>query len=119
MPDPGNEPPSKIDSIAEGIRKLLIPGGATAGVAGAYWSLFGAGERDLGRAITSAGLGFALSIGSLILGPLAQSTKRRAKHTGEVIDQVSEQVIASATGFEGKYLRCQSSACESVRSEGV
>ena len=113
------EEPLKLDILTENIRKLLIPGGVTAGVAGAYWSLFGAGESDWGKAIASVGLGFALSIGSLILGPLTTSIRRRANHVGEVIDNVTEQVIASATGFDGKYLRCQASACESVRSEGV
>lgn len=113
------QPPSPIDSFIDNVRKLLIPSGATAGVAGAFWSLFGDGNGDIPKAIASAGLGFALSIGSIILGPLSQSTKRRAKHTGDVLDSITEQVIASATGFEGKYLYCQASECESVRSEGV
>ncbi|MEO1621671.1 MAG: NACHT domain-containing protein, partial [Cyanobacteria bacterium J06632_3] len=119
MTQPQHEPPSKVDEFVENARKLLIPGGATAGVAGAFWSLFGAAESDFTKAAMSAGVGLALSIGSYLLGPIASSTKRRAKHAGEKFDEVTEQVIAAATGFEEKYLRCQASDCESVRAEGM
>ncbi|MGB3789775.1 MAG: GUN4 domain-containing protein, partial [Phormidesmis sp.] len=34
-------------------------------------------------------------------------------------DEMAEGVINAATGFEGKYLQCQSWDCESERSEGV
>ena len=119
MTQPQNEPPSKVDAFIENVRKLLIPSGATAGVAGAFWSLFGAAESDFSKALVSVSIGFALSIGSYLLGPIANSTKRRAKHAGEKFDQVTEQVIAAATGFEEKYLCCQASDCESVRAEGM
>ncbi|MEM9452240.1 MAG: GUN4 domain-containing protein, partial [Cyanobacteria bacterium P01_E01_bin.6] len=35
------------------------------------------------------------------------------------IEWVTKQLIAKATGFENKYLLCQASACQRLRSEGV
>ena len=119
MSDEPNEQPSKIDQFVVGFRKLLIPGGATAGVVGAYASLFGGAESDWTKAVASASLGFSLTIFSLLLGPISEATKRRAKFAGEALDENTEKVIAKVTGFESKYLECQAWACESVRSEGV
>ena len=52
-----------------------------------------------------------------------KGNERRLERAGKAIDggldQITERAIASATGFEGKYLRAQASDCESVRSEGV
>lgn len=119
MTKPTDQQKSRVDSIVAGALQLFIPGGATLGIAGAFWSLFGGSDSDFAKAFASAAIGFSLSIISAILEPFLISTKRRAQQTGDFLDYVTEQMVSSATGFERKYLYCQASECESLRTEGM
>lgn len=119
MVKPEHKQNSKVDRVAEGTLKLFIPGGATLGIAGAFWSLFGSSDSSFTKAFASAAIGFSLSIISIVLEPFLNSTKRRAQQTGDFLDYVTEQMVSTATGFERKYLYCQASECESLRTEGM
>ncbi|MEL7357519.1 MAG: GUN4 domain-containing protein [Cyanobacteria bacterium J06560_6] len=117
MTQPSTPQPPVADKIAEFVRKAIVPGGVTAGGIGAFWSLFI--KDDVGQAVASAVIGLGLSYGAAMLKPFHEATRRRADYAGKRIDQITEGVIASATGFEGRYLRCQASDCESLRAEGM
>ncbi len=117
MTQPSNGQPPVADKIAEFVRKAIVPGGVTAGGVGAFWSLLV--KDDVGQAVASAAIGLGLSYGATLLKPVHNATQRRAGEVGKRIDEMTEGVINAATGFEGKYLQCQSWDCESERSEGV
>ena len=109
--------PPAADKSAEFVRKAIVPVGVTAGGLGAFWLLLV--KDDVGQAVASAIIGLGLSYGAAMLKPFHDANRRRADYAGKRIDQITEGVIAAATGFEEKYLRCQASDCESVRAEGL
>mgnify|MGYP001796348642 CR=1 FL=1 len=119
MTSSGNQPPppSPIDQISELIRKISMPGGVTLGSASAIWHYFI--QEDIPKTIGSALIGLAVSYGSKVLGPLHESNQRRLKQVGKALDVVTDQAIATATGFENKYLLCQAAECQAFRSEGM
>ena len=117
MTQPSNGQPPVADKIAEFVRKAIVPGGVTAGGVGAFWALLV--KDDVGQAVASAAIGLGLSYGAAMLKPFHVATQRRVGHVGKRIDEITEGVIASATGFEGRYLRCQASDCELLGAEGV
>ncbi|MEO1386925.1 MAG: GUN4 domain-containing protein [Cyanobacteria bacterium J06634_6] len=117
MTQPSNPKPPVADKIAEFVRRVIVPGGVTAGGVGAFWSLLV--KDDMGQAVAAAVIGLGLSYGAAMLKPFHEATRRRADYAGKRIDQITEGVIASATGFEGRYLQCQASDCESLRAEGM
>ena len=119
MADPAAPKPPVADQLAELLRKAIVPGGATVGGIGAFWELFISNDGDVLTAVASAGIGLALSYGAAMLKPFHAANQRRAGHVGNVINEATEGVFAKATGFEGKYLACQTWDCEAVRSEGV
>lgn len=123
MAEPSNQSPKSPfnEQVADVVLKVIMAGSFAGGGFGAFWSLFK--ESDLPKAIASAVIGVGLAYGAKLLLPVHQGIERRLEGAGKAIDgrfdQITEQMIASATGFEGKYLRCQASDCESVRAEGV
>ena len=112
-------PPSDVNSIAERVRQAIVPGGAAFGGLGAFWELFVDSEGEVLKAVASAGIGLAFSYVAAMLKPFHIANQRRAKHAGKIVDEVTESAFARVTGFEGKYLLCQASDCESVRAEGM
>ena len=119
MADPSAPKPPVADQLAELLRKVIVPGGATVGGIGAFWELFISNDGDVLTAVASAGIGLGLSYGAAMLKPFHDANQRRAGHVGHVINEATERTFAKATGFESKYLECQAWDCESVRSEGV
>jgi len=117
MIQPSDPQPPIADKAAEFVRKVIVPGGVTAGGIGAFWSLLV--KDDLGQAIASAAIGLGLSYGAEMLKPSHASTQRRARHVGKIVDEKTDLAFARITGFEGKYLLCQALDCEAVRSEGM
>ncbi len=117
MTQPPNGQPPVADKVAEFVREAIVPGGVTAGGVGVFWALLV--KDDVGQAIASAAIGLGLSCGAAMLKPFHVATQRRVGHAGKRIDEITEGVIASATGLEGRYLRCQASDCESFRGEGM
>ncbi len=68
-------------------------------------------------ALFAMGIGFSYFFG--IFKPFHIANQRRVEHVGKRFDEITEGAIASATGFENRYLLCQASDCESLRSEGM
>ena len=51
--------------------------------------------------------------------PAEKAGKAINEGIDQVFGQVTNQVIAAATGFENKYLLCQAAECQAFRSEGM
>lgn len=123
MAEPSNQSPKSPfnEQVADVVLKVIMAGSFAGGGFGAFWSLFK--ESDLPKAIASAVIGVGLAYGAKLLLPIHKGNERRAERLGKAIDdrfgRITEQMIAAATGFEDKYLLCQASACERVRSEGM
>ena len=121
MTQPSDPQPPIADKAAEFVRKVIVPGGVTAGGIGAFWSLLV--KDDLGQAIASAVIGLGLSYGARLMSPIHQGNERRITEAGKAIDaridQITKSMIAGATGFENKYLLCQALECQAFRSEGL
>lgn len=120
-PEPSPDKPPLSEQIADLVLKVLKPGGVTCGGIGALWFLFV--DSDVLKAIASAMIGVLLSYGAKLLQPIHQGNQRRLEGAGKAIDTgfdaITESVIATATGFENKYLLYQASDCEMVRSDGM
>ena len=119
-PDP-NQKPSLSEQIAEVTLKLIMTGGVAGGGIGAFWLLFKDG--NLLKAIASAVIGVGLAYCTKLLMPVHKGNQRRLEQAGraidETLDDVTERAIAAATRFEDKYLLCQASECQALRSEGM
>ena len=119
------QPPSSKSPINEQIADILLTvvmtGSFGAGGFGAIWSLFK--ESDVPKAIASAAIGVGLAYGAKLLLPVHKGTERRLSRVGEAIDarldEITENMVARASGYEAKYLLCQALECQSFRSEGV
>jgi hypothetical protein len=120
-PEPSPEKPPFSEQIADLVLKVLKPGGVTCGGIGAFWFLFA--DSDVPKAIASALIGVGLSYAAKLLEPIHQGNQRRLVSAGKAIDAgfdaITGSVIAAASGFENKYLLCQASDCETVRSDGI
>ncbi|MEM9447734.1 MAG: hypothetical protein AAGA75_04285, partial [Cyanobacteria bacterium P01_E01_bin.6] len=121
--NPSQPPPQKPtleERITDAVFKLITGGGGV-------YALYNLYVEDIPKAAIAGfiSLGSALitSFGQGFIDTLKDKMKQRGKASGEAIDTgiewVTKQLIAKATGFENKYLLCQASACQRLRSEGV
>ncbi|NEQ52855.1 MAG: NACHT domain-containing protein, partial [Leptolyngbya sp. SIO3F4] len=121
MSPSGKPKPPINEQIAEIIRKVSMPGGITLGGVGALWHYFV--QSDVPKTIASAVIGVLISYGAKMLGPIHERNQKAAEKAGkaaaEQMDRVEDQLVAAARGFEKKYLLCQASECQALRSEGV
>ncbi|MEL6130426.1 MAG: NTPase (NACHT family), partial [Cyanobacteria bacterium J06628_4] len=122
--NPQPKPPAS-EQLADMLLKAIRTGGIAGGGIGAFWQLFQ--NSDIPKAIVSLVIGAGLSYGAKLLMPVHKGNEDRAEKAGkainegidQVFDQVTNQVIAAATGFENKYLLCQAAECQAFRSEGM
>ncbi|MEM7796648.1 MAG: GUN4 domain-containing protein [Cyanobacteria bacterium P01_C01_bin.118] len=122
--NPQPKPPAS-EQLADMVLKAIKTGGIAGGGIGAFWQLFQ--NSDIPKAIASLLIGAGLSYGAKLLIPVHKGNEERAEKAGkalnqgidQVFDQVTNQVIAAATGFENKYLLCQAAECQAFRSEGM
>ncbi|MEM6252363.1 MAG: GUN4 domain-containing protein [Cyanobacteria bacterium P01_D01_bin.156] len=113
------------EQLADMVLKVVRTGGIAGGGIGAFWQLFL--NSDIPKAIASLVIGAGLSYGAKLLMPVHKGNEKRAEQAGkainegidQVFDQITNQVIAAATGFENKYLLCQAAECQAFRSEGM
>ncbi|MGD1863258.1 MAG: GUN4 domain-containing protein [Phormidesmis sp.] len=120
---PNHQPPLG-DQISEVIRQVLKPGGVAVGSGVAFWQLLA--NDSAGKAIVSFLIGAGTSYGARMLKPLHEKNLETADQVGEAIGgvgeafgEVTQRAITAASGFEGRYLLCQASDCESLRAEGM
>ncbi|MEL7507230.1 MAG: GUN4 domain-containing protein [Cyanobacteria bacterium J06554_1] len=122
--NPQPKPPAS-EQLADMLLKAIRTGGIAGGGIGAFWQLFQ--NSDIPKAIASLVIGAGLSYGAKLLMPVHKGNEDRAEKAGkainegidQVFDQVTNQLIAAATGFENKYLLCQAAECQAFRSEGM
>lgn len=98
-----------------------MTGSLAGGGVGAFWSLFI--NSNLPQALASALIGVFISYMTHVLMPMHEGNKRRLGKAGKALDDgidwVTDRTISAARGFERKYLLCQASVCQRLRSEGV
>ncbi|MEL6940443.1 MAG: hypothetical protein AAFO84_14770 [Cyanobacteria bacterium J06598_1] len=117
MTQPSNPQPPIGDQISEAIRQILKPGGVAVGSGVAFWQLLA--NDSAGEAVVSFLIGAGTSYGARMLKPLHAKILEAADQVGVALGEVTQRAITAASGFEGRYLLCQASDCESVRAEGM
>lgn len=120
-PPKAPEKASIAEQLADGVVKVLRPGGITVGGIGAIWLLFI--QNDVSKAIASAVIGVGLSYGAKLLQPIHEGNQRRLEQAGKAIDrgidQGLTQIAQPEKRFEEQYLERQALECQAVRSDGI